>query len=171
MANPKKQEKNRIYIWSTASYLEAEWTGNRRGNGWLKIGDTCRGVERRKKESITLPEDKITLLDQSAQFSDGKGCFRDHAVHAILERSFNAYNIDGEWYECTVDEVKAAILAAANRQKTAGHATQDFPMRQEQSDAVEKTAAYFVQCQESPAHFLWNAKMRFGIFELVVCMC
>ena len=38
-------------------------------------------------------------------------------------------------------------------------------MRPEQSDAVEKTMQYFRDYRREnnkPAHFLWNAKMRFG---------
>ena len=97
-------------------------------------------------------------------WSDG-GSFTDHDIHRYLrKRGFR--NPAGEWFECEVDDVLAAILAVREGIDNDDNRTQDFKMRPEQAAAVEKTARYFSSFKdegtnETP-HFLWNAKMRFG---------
>lgn len=104
------------------------------------------------------------LLEESAVWSDG-GSFTDHDIHRYLrKRGFR--NPAGEWFECEVDDVLAAILAVREGIDNDDNRTQDFKMRPEQAAAVEKTARYFSSFKdegtnETP-HFLWNAKMRFG---------
>ncbi|MDX9823267.1 MAG: DEAD/DEAH box helicase family protein, partial [Syntrophales bacterium] len=75
-------------------------------------------------------------------------------------------NPDGEWFRCTVDQVKAAVIAVRTGQLNEENRSLDFKMRPEQERAVEKTAAYFKSYRRDnnnkPPHFLWNAKMRFG---------
>jgi hypothetical protein len=72
----------------------------------------------------------------------------------------------GEWFECSIDKVRAAVIAIRTGELNEENRTLDFKMRPEQVEAVEKTAAYFNGFQkenlEKPPHFLWNAKMRFG---------
>lgn len=72
----------------------------------------------------------------------------------------------GEWYECTPEQVKAAVLAVRMHIHNEENRTQTFKMRPEQQKAVEKTVEYFkAQEKESTNRtpkFLWNAKMRFG---------
>ena len=69
-----------------------------------------------------------------------------------------------EWFECTLDEVKAALVAVRNGTAYDSQRTHDFPMRPEQEDAVAQTAGYFLaHADDSQApKVLWNAKMRFG---------
>lgn len=72
---------------------------------------------------------------------------------------------NGEWFRCSLDDVKAAILAEKKGIKeNPDKRTQDFGMRPEQKEAVEKTAQYFTEVAKDgyTPHFLWNAKMRFG---------
>ena len=69
-----------------------------------------------------------------------------------------------EWFEATVDEVQAAIVAVRNGQSYDGTRTADFGMRPEQEEAVALTAGYYrahAGTARTPK-FLWNAKMRFG---------
>ena len=137
-------------------------------DGFLKVGFTARNVEGRvaqqypTKRPGELPYE--ILLEESAVWSDG-GSFTDHDIHRYLrKRGFR--NPAGEWFECEVDDVLAAILAVREGIDNDDNRTQDFKMRPEQAAAVEKTARYFTSFKdegtnETP-HFLWNAKMRFG---------
>ena len=93
--------------------------------------------------------------------------FTDHDVHRML-RLNGVKNPEGEWFRCTVAQVKAAIIAVRTGQLNEENRSLDFKMRPEQEAAVEKTAAYFASWRKEkgnrnkPPHFLWNAKMRFG---------
>ena len=49
-----------------------------------------------------------------------------------------------EWFEATLDEVKAAIVAVRTGTTYDSERTDDFPMRPEQEDAVAQTAGYFL---------------------------
>ncbi|MDR0587944.1 MAG: DEAD/DEAH box helicase family protein, partial [Burkholderiales bacterium] len=102
-------------------------------------------------------------------YSDG-GNFKDHNIHrALLRRGYRG--MGGEWFACTVDDLKAAYIAVRDRVENIENRAQDFDMRPEQEEAVTKTMTYFEQerhrqaAHPSPARrakFLWNAKMRFG---------
>ena len=91
--------------------------------------------------------------------------FTDHDVHRYLKQ-MNIPNPDGEWFECDLKDVKAAVLAIRNGDANIEHRTFDFKMRPEQQEAVEKTRQYFNSYKnENPnktPKFLWNAKMRYG---------
>ncbi len=136
--------------------------------GLLKVGYTTRTVKARMAEHYpTLlpgkPPFKI-VLEHSAMRSDGSA-FDDHAVHRHLRKK-GFLNPNGEWFACSIDDVKAAILGVREREENDDNRVLDFPMRPEQSEAVERTAAYFQsfgkENHDKPPHFLWNAKMRFG---------
>ena len=136
--------------------------------GMLKIGYTKHDVERRVAQQYpTLrPGGKPykIVFQESAMFEDG-GAFSDHDIHRYLtKRGFE--RLDGEWFRCTVKDVRAAYLAVKNRTDNEEQRTQDFKMRPEQEDAVTKTIAYFRSTEGETSSripkFLWNAKMRFG---------
>ena len=95
--------------------------------------------------------------------SDGSA-ITDHEIHRYLrKKGFN--NPEGEWFECTAAQVRAAILAVRDNVLSDDERAQDFAMRPEQEEAVNKAATYFksVEVEEDRTpHFLWNAKMRFG---------
>jgi len=104
------------------------------------------------------------VLEESAMRDDGSA-FTDHDVHHHLRMS-GVLNPDGEWFKCSVADVKAAVLGIKTRQANEERRTLDFKMRPEQEAAVQKTAAYFMNFKKDnpnkTPHFLWNAKMRFG---------
>ncbi len=62
------------------------------------------------------------------------------------------------------DIIKAAFQAVRDNKEFNPERTKDFPMRQEQKEAVEKTYDYFAEeiSEGRVPHFLWNCKMRFG---------
>ena len=74
--------------------------------------------------------------------------------------------VGGEWFRCTVEQVRNAWLEVRDRKDYESRRTESFPMRPEQRAAVEKTESYFRSCETPGSHnapkFLWNAKMRFG---------
>lgn len=137
--------------------------------GLLKVGYTEKDVEKRvaqqyptKRPDGLMPY-KI-VLSESAMRNDGS-CFTDHDVHRVLRKK-NLDSVGGEWFRCTVDEVKSAIVAVKTDSINEENRTQTFGMRPEQKEAVDKTREYFLSVKKeypnrSPK-FLWNAKMRFG---------
>ncbi len=136
--------------------------------GLLKVGYTTVDVQERVAQQYPTrrpgPPPYRIVFEESAMRNDGT-TFTDHDVHRHL-RMNDVPNPEGEWFQCTVDKVRAAVIALRTRQINEEDRTLDFSMRPEQIAAVEKTAAYMRSFQrENPqkaARFLWNAKMRFG---------
>ena len=97
-------------------------------------------------------------------YPDGSS-FTDHDVHRVLKRKHIA-SVGGEWFRCTVNDVRAAVLAVRNRTANVENRVNSFTMRPEQKEAVDKTAAYFQSAYAEDTtrylKFLWNCKMRFG---------
>ncbi len=137
--------------------------------GYIKIGYTERDVETRVKEQIGASHIPYEILyTESAMCKDGS-VFLDHEVHAVLERKgFTKLEIEGdnEWYNCTVNDVKSAIVELKEGIITDASRTATFKMRPEQYKAVQRTMEYFEFAAKDdpgrPPKFLWNAKMRFG---------
>ncbi|WP_238328801.1 GIY-YIG nuclease family protein [Mycobacterium avium] len=136
------------------------------GTGLIKVGDTTKAdVLQRIKQQLGTAyphlEGVTLLLDTEAQRNDGTA-FRDHDVHRALVAK--GIRKDAEWFEATIDEVQAAIVAVRNGQSYDGTRTADFGMRPEQEEAVAQTAGYYRSHAEDghAPRFLWNAKMRFG---------
>ncbi len=136
--------------------------------GLLKVGFTITSAQARVAQQYpTLRPGALPykiVFEESAMRSDGTA-FTDHDVHRHL-RSKNISNPEGEWFKCTVKEVKAAVLELKTGIKNEDNRTLNFGMRPEQQAAVEKTEAYFKsfkkENKDETPHFLWNAKMRFG---------
>lgn len=137
--------------------------------GMLKVGFTARSIEVRMKEhypTLVPGQSWKVKLIRPAMRKDGS-VFSDKAVHRVL-RGANIQNPEGEWFRCSTHEVERAIEAVKNNETTMLQRTQDFKMRPEQEEAVTKTADYFESFAADKsnegltAHFLWNAKMRFG---------
>ncbi len=140
---------------------------DRSRKGQLKVGFTTRSVVERVQEQIgaTRARYEIVLIE-SAIRNDGTS-FTDHEVHKYLRKK-GFVNTDGEWFKCSVQNVKAAILSVKNGGVDMEGRTQTFKMRPEQEEAVRKTVRYFKSFRQEPENrnrtprFLWNAKMRFG---------
>ena len=137
--------------------------------GLLKVGYTAIDVDKRVAQQYPTkrPDGSVPyriVYRESAMYSDGSS-FTDHDVHRIL-RQKHIVGMGGEWFRCTVDDVKAAVLAVKEHIENVENRTNNFSMRPEQQEAVEKTAAYFTSVlkeeHKQTPKFLWNCKMRFG---------
>lgn len=135
--------------------------------GLLKIGYTTKDIKERVAEQYpTLrpgPLPYRIVLEESAIRKDGTS-FTDREVHRML-RINGIHNEKGEWFRCTVENVKAAINAVKEGQLFEEERSLGFSMRPEQKAAVEKTMEYFCAFRKENGkapHFLWNCKMRFG---------
>jgi hypothetical protein len=154
---PKPEARPRIYAYSIADAAH---------KGQLKVGQTTRNVKQRVAEQLkTAAIKNFTIeLDEAAERADG-GIITDHEVRAALERK-GFERVELEWMRCTVKDVKAVLAEIRTGAKFTGSHHEDFPMRREQADAVNKTHAYFHSIWKEDMHavprFLWNAKMRFG---------
>jgi hypothetical protein len=153
----KPQARPRIYAYSIADDAHA---------GLLKIGQTTRAVKERVAEQLrtaAITNYRIEL-DEDAARTDGT-IISDHEVRAALARKGFAI-VAGEWMRCTVADVETVLMELRTGQKLTGTHRENFAMRDEQREAVEKTLAYFHSIwREDPnaaPRFLWNAKMRFG---------
>ena len=137
-------------------------------DGLIKIGYTEREVKDRMKEHYpTLGPKGIeryrVLIEESSMRNDGTS-FIDKNVHKILENA-GFKNVGGEWFKCSCEDVKAAIIAAKNKTNIDLGRFNNFSLRPEQIEAIDKTKKYFSSYKSSEnrsPHFLWNCKMRFG---------
>ncbi len=156
---PKKTLQNpRVYAFSDYSPET---------KGLIRIGYTTRKVEERMKEHFPTKrpgKPYKLLLNQSAMRADGS-TFHDTDIFKFL-RKRKIRNPDGDWFDCDLKTIQAAILAIRNRQENVENRIYDFKMRPEQLEAVNRTSKYFKHSsrldKKKTPHFLWNAKMRFG---------
>ena len=163
---------NRIYAYTVVGKNAEPWeriSGQTRqtGTGLIKVGETTRRTARERiKEQLGTAYPSLDgveiLLEAPAVREDGSE-FTDHEIHAALVGA-GIRRPEGEWFEATLDEVKAAINTVRSGVPFEPTRTESFPMRPEQQEAVERTAAYFHDHAAAgrPPRFLWNAKMRFG---------
>lgn len=133
--------------------------------GLLKIGFTDRDAKVRIKEQLgTAKIDYKIVFEESAMKRDGSS-FTDHDVHRQLRKNGFA-NPDGEWFKCSLNDLRKAILEVKTGECAEEKRVLSFGLRPEQEEAVNKSISYFKSFKkENPdktPHFLWNAKMRFG---------
>jgi len=154
---PKPEVRLRIYAYSIDD--EAH-------KGLLKVGQTTRDVRQRVAEQLKTAAIKNYRieLEETAERDDGS-IFTDHEVRAALvKKGFE--NTELEWMRCTVADVQTVLTELRTGQRFTGTHHETFPMRREQTEAVNKTHAYFHSIWKEDMHavprFLWNAKMRFG---------
>lgn len=154
---PKPEVRPRIYAYAIAD------AGH---HGQLKVGQTTRDVRERVGEQLrTAAITNFTIeLEESAVRNDG-GIITDHAVREALKRKGFA-NPRGEWMQCSLADVKTVLAELRSGKQFTGTHHEIFPLRDEQTEAVEQTYAYYhsrwQQDAKSVPRFLWNAKMRFG---------
>lgn len=147
-----------LYIYTTPTYQK---------QGLVKVGHCFVGrhQERIKEQfNASNPEKPIILWVQ--ELPEGK---TDHNIHQQLKQNKIERKEDGsgtEWFYATVEDVKKAynqIAHGVNR-------TNNFSLRNEQKEAVEKAGKWFnkkhpLEVIDAASHknrFLLNAKMRFG---------
>jgi hypothetical protein len=133
--------------------------------GLLKIGFTDRDAQTRIREQLGTAAIKHRIVfEESAMKRDGSS-FTDHDIHRHL-RSQGFANPEGEWFKCTLNDLRKAIWEVKTGERTEENRVLSFGMRPEQEAAVDKSIAYFKsfkkENKDRTPHFLWNAKMRFG---------
>lgn len=138
-----------------------------RGEGLVKVGQTTQANARiRIKQQLGTAYPNLEgveiLHEEPAVRKDGSE-FSDYDVHDALVAA-GVRRPGGEWFEATLDDVRAAINAVKLGLPFDAKRTQTFSMRPEQERAVEQSAEYFRAHadDERRPKFLWNAKMRFG---------
>jgi hypothetical protein len=160
----------KIYAYTIEQYAQMSWVGARKGEGLVKVGETQREVTVRIREqlaAVKMPvETKPDIWLVEAAITDDDRVFTDKEVHRALVKA-GYHNIAGEWFECTKEEVVAAIQAVREgKDLPSVHPVSHFPMRDEQRRAVETTSTYFHSHMKGKGDqapdYLWNAKMRFG---------
>lgn len=138
--------------------------------GFVKVGYTERDAETRIQEQLHTASLRYNILLKASAMRPDGSVFTDHDVHAVLTKKgyirLNAGEDRNEWFKCSVDAVKAAIIAVRDGTVNIENRTQTFKMRPEQYEAVKRTIKYFQQAKKDEPDrapkFLWNAKMRFG---------
>ena len=138
--------------------------------GLIKIGYTERNVLSRMKEHYPtsgpegFPRYKI-LFEASSMRNDGT-YFKDYDIHKILEKAgIERCGSNCEWFNCSIKDLKSAVIAAKERKIIDLERNLDFLLRPEQKEAIKKTKDYFINFEsfeKKAPHFLWNCKMRFG---------
>lgn len=156
---PRPKVEPKIYAYSHKVSEDA---------GYLKVGETTRTVEERMRQIHQIegphgPEYTVELVEPALR-SDGTR-FRDHEVHRYLVAQ-GIKRSKREWFKCSVDQVRRAVVAVRNGLAGTLERDLDFEMRPEQAAAVQAAAVHFRRIARErsgkPARFLWNAKMRFG---------
>ncbi len=154
---PKPTAQPRIYAYTIDDAAH---------QGLLKVGQSTRDVKQRIAEQLRTAAIKNYRIeiDESAVRDDGT-IFSDYEVRAALEKK-GFERVELEWVRCSTEDVRTVLTELRTGQRFTGTHHQDFPLRQEQAEAVDKTHAYFHSIWKEDMHavprFLWNAKMRFG---------
>ena len=166
LADSVRQPK--IYAYTIPQYADTVWQGARQGKGLLKVGYTDQDANlriRQQLQGVQMPREvEFTVLLTESAMDDHGDAFRDHSVHRALVAA-GVHRVSGEWFECTADEVRAAVQSVRSATPLTNlRPLATFSMRPEQEEAVLQTATYFKGQRDTvnPPHFLWNAKMRFG---------
>ena len=135
----------------------------------IKIGFTNFDVKKRVKQQFSIKDAGSALYEiiyeTSAIRSDGTS-FIDKDIHKYLRKQGKRNPNNSEWFECSISDLQAAVLAIKENRQNIESRTFNFGLRPEQRQAIDKAKNYFINSyEENPnkvPHFLWNAKMRFG---------
>ncbi|TAM40328.1 MAG: restriction endonuclease [Rhodanobacter sp.] len=154
---PKPKAQPRIYAYAINDAAHA---------GLLKVGQTTRDVKRRVAEQLRTAaiENYRIELDELAVRDDGSLISDFEVRGGLIAKGFA--NPQLEWMRCSIADVRTALAELCRGQRFTGTHHEDFPMRAEQAEAVDKALGYFESIWHENANasprFLWNAKMRFG---------
>jgi hypothetical protein len=116
-------------------------------SGLLKVGQTTKAdVNERIRESQGQMQQSYTLhVNELAERDDGT-FFRDTDVRRrLVAKGFEnpIFGSAREWMRCTSDDVLTAIMELRTGAQLSGTHHETFRMRPEQTDAVNKTLAYY----------------------------
>src|SRR5690606_21974089 len=110
--------------------------------GLLKIGYTDRDAQTRIKEQLgTAAIPYKIVFEESAMKRDGSS-FTDHEVHRLL-KMYSVQNTMGEWFKCTLNDLRKAIWEIKTGERTEENRVLTFGMRPEQEAAANKSITYF----------------------------
>ena len=135
-------------------------------DGWTKIGFTERDVETRIKEQThTVGVAHRTWWAMRAAFmTEPYGTFTDKDFHAYLKKLGISREVGTEWFYIEPNTARNNFIDFTQNHgivsKEEADAVIPYRLREEQEDAVQRTADYFGSRKN--AEFLWNAKPRFG---------
>lgn len=128
----------------------------------VKVGQTNDWKQREKsyKNAGFVPQ--IFHMEYDVNFTDDdiKNVLTKTLGYQIERKHGDEWYIvpDGETEEDFANKVKAVIVSLKNNTPLDLLRTEDFSMRKEQAECVDKTIEAFKQYDK----FLWNCKMRFG---------
>ncbi len=135
-------------------------------DGWTKIGFTERDVETRIREQTHTVgvEHKTWWKRRAAYMTEPYGIFKDHDFHAYLKKLGVQREKSTEWFKIEPNAALENFMDFVQNHGVVSEKDADavipYKLREEQAEAVQKTAEYFNGREK--AEFLWNAKPRFG---------
>jgi len=134
-----------------------------RHNGWLKIGDTEQGVNKRIKQQTHTADVRFELeWKDIAMYRDDCTFFRDHDFHDYLtEYKGIERNDHTEWFRIDGQELRRCFEEFVSRNYRQKGLHYSYKLRDEQQRAVDMTLGY-LNANNGEGKFLWNAKPRFG---------
>ena len=110
-----------------------EFVGVASHKGYIKVGYTERDVDTRIKEQLHTAAVPYRLLAYWSAMKNDGSCFTDHDVHAVLKRKgcrqLNEGEDRNEWFRCTINDVKAAVITVQTGSENEENRTQAFSMR------------------------------------------
>ncbi len=134
--------------------------------GWTKIGFTERDVETRINEQTHTAgvAHKTWWALRAAFMTEPYGTFTDREFHAYLKKLGICRESGTEWFLIEPDAARGDFIDFTQNHGMISEGDSDaaipYRLRDEQMDAVRRTADYFEGHEN--AEFLWNAKPRFG---------
>ncbi len=134
--------------------------------GWTKIGFTERDVETRIREQTHTVgvAHKTHWAMRAAFMTEPYGTFTDKDFHAYLKKLGVSREDKTEWFFIEPGAARNDFIDFTQNHGTVSEEDADasipYVLRDEQKEAVEKTADYFKGRENG--EFLWNAKPRFG---------
>ncbi len=134
--------------------------------GWTKIGFTERDVETRINEQTHTAgvAHKTWWALRAAFMTEPYGTFTDREFHAYLKKLGICRESGTEWFLIEPNAARGDFIDFTQNHGMISEGDSDaaipYRLRDEQMDAVRRTADYFKGHEN--AEFLWNAKPRFG---------
>lgn len=135
-------------------------------DGWTKIGFTERDVKTRINEQTHTVGVKPELRwhMRAAFMTEPYGTFTDKDFHAYLKKLEIPREAGTEWFQIDPNAARGNFIDFTQNHGVISDEDADaaipYKLRDEQSEAVQKTIEYFTAREN--AEFLWNAKPRFG---------